>query len=92
MKDVDAELREYLDTMEHRIIAQIKENDKQLETRIDAQGHTLRTEMIVMKQELAEAIRHRREDEDLAFKEIMRLEGRMNRLERRVETLETRSG
>lgn len=87
---MDAEMREYLEAMERRIVGQVRQGDERLEARIDAQGQMLRSEMVAMEQRLIENIQGRREDIDAAFGDIDSLRRAVRDLDKRVKTLETR--
>lgn len=87
---MDAEMREYLEAMECRIVGQVRQGDERLEARIDAQGQMLRSEMVAMEQRLIENIQGRREDIDAAFGDIDSLRRAVRDLDKRVKTLETR--
>lgn len=71
-----------------RLTARIEHVDGE----VDARTQMLLAEMRRMENRLVEAIRQRREDEDIAFREIDGLKRRVDRLERRVEALEARGG
>lgn len=98
---MDAEMREYLEAMERRIVGQVRQGDERLEgriaqieerleARIDAQGQMLRTEMAAMEQRLTENIQGRREDIDAAFGDIDSLRRAVRDLDKRVKALEAR--
>lgn len=73
MKNVDAELREYLNTIKEDIVTikhDMNEGNKHLETLINETRQTLQTEMKYMEASLREAISYRKEDQNLAFQQI----------------------
>lgn len=80
---MDAELREYLEGMEHRLV-------ERLEGKIDARTQILQIEMNAMEQRLAANINSRKEDIDALGGDILKLQSKTGNLEGRVEVLEAR--
>jgi chromosome segregation ATPase len=80
---------ETVDTRIERLGKRIAEAETTLGARIDAQGRELRQAIADLATRMDAGFAARKQDEDLALREIRTLKGRMTNLERRVKRLES---
>jgi len=101
---MDPELKAYLEAMEQRLAtkadlaemrrematkADLDETRRHLENRIDMQGRELRQDLADIRHRIDEGFAARKQDEDLALREIRTVKARVTSLERRVKLLES---
>jgi chromosome segregation ATPase len=89
---VDADLKAMLEAMEQRLAREMRSlahEIRAVDARIDAQGRELRQAITDLAARVDAGFAARKQDEDLALREIRTLKGRVTNLERRVKRLES---
>lgn len=86
---MDPELKRHLEAMEQRMLRHVDDRIDALDAKVDAQGRELRQGQADIIQRLDQGFAARKEDEDMALREIRAVKCRVTSLERRVKLLES---